>query len=95
MIPPLHLLLFLAEPPAADQHRGDQWNAFEQRREGRLLPLREIENRVVPTMKGAEYIGFDFDDGSGVYTLKFLRNGTVIWVAVDGHSGQVLGRTKG
>ena len=44
-------------------------------------------------MKGAEYIGFDFDGGSGVYTLKFLRNGSVIWVEVDGRSGQVLSRT--
>ncbi|WP_375392361.1 hypothetical protein [uncultured Sphingomonas sp.] len=95
MFAPLALLLILAAPAPADQHRDDQWRAFEQRRDGRLLPLREIESRVVPTMRGAEYIGFDFDGGSGVYTLKFLRNGTVIWVAVDGHSGQVLGRTRG
>ena len=92
---PYALLLILAPPASADQHRDDQWRAFEQRRDGHLLPLREIENRVVPTMRGAEYIGFDFDGGSGIYTLKFLRNGTVVWVAVDGHSGQVLGRTRG
>ncbi|WP_254602564.1 hypothetical protein [Sphingomonas bacterium] len=87
--------MILAPAVSADQHRDDQYRAFEQRRDGHLLPLREIENRVVPTMRDAEYIGFDFDGGSGVYTLKFLRNGTVIWVAVDGHSGQVLGRTRG
>ena len=90
----LAFLLVLAAPPAADQHRGDQWGAFEQRREGRLLPLREIENRVVPRMKGAQYIGFDFD-GVSVYTLKFLRDGSVIWVEVDGRSGQVLRRMGG
>jgi hypothetical protein len=90
---PFALLFLVAEPQVIAQHRGDQWRVFEQRREGRILPLREIEGRVVPNMKGAEYIGFDFDGGSGIYTLKFLRNGAVIWVEVDGRSGQVLGRT--
>ena len=90
----LALLLLLAAPmPPGDQHRGDQWRVFEQRREGRILPLREIEARVLPSMKGAEYIGFDFDGGAAVYTLKFLRNGTVIWVEVDGRSGAIIGRT--
>ena len=85
--------LVVAAAPAAAQHRGDQMRVWEQRREGRILPLREIENRVVPTMKGADYIGFDFDGGSGIYTLKFLRDGSVIWVEVDGRSGQIVGRT--
>ena len=56
-------------------------------------PWREIERRVVPTMPGAQYIGVDFDPGSAVYTLKFLRDGHVIWVDVDGRSGQIIGRT--
>ena len=55
--------------------------------------MREIERRVVPSMPGARYLGFDFDDGPSVYTLKFLRDGQVIWVEVDGRTGQVLGRT--
>jgi hypothetical protein len=74
------------------QH-GDQRAAREARMAGRLLPLREIERRVVPGMAGAQYIGFDFDSGSGIYTLKFLREGNVIWVTVDGRSGAILGRT--
>ncbi|WP_174287244.1 hypothetical protein [Sphingomonas bacterium] len=73
--------------------RGDQMRAFEARRQGRLLPLPEIEARVVPTMRGAQYIGFDFDSDTAIYTLKFLRNGSVIWVEVDGRSGQIVGRT--
>ncbi len=91
----LALLLIAPAPQMVSQHRTEQWRAFEQRREGRILPLREIENRVVPTMRGAEYIGFDFDGASGIYTLKFLRDGTVVLVSVDGRSGQVLGRTGG
>lgn len=80
-------------PVAPAQHHSDQREAWEARREGRVLPVREIERRVVPSMKGAQYIGFDFDGGTAVYTLKFLREGQVIWVDVDGRTGQVLGRT--
>ena len=57
--------------------------------------LREIEARVVPTMRDSQYIGFDYDASAAVYTLKFLRNGTVIWVEVDGRTGKVIGRTDG
>ena len=67
--------------------------ALQARRSGRLLPLPEIERRVVPTMKDAQYIGFDLEMPSGIYTLKFLRDGAVIWVDVDGRSGKILGRT--
>lgn len=83
----------LAPAAAPAQHHVDQRQAFEARRSGRVLPVREIERRVVPTMRGAQYIGFDFDAGPAVYTLKFLRDGTVIWVDVDGRTGEVLGRT--
>jgi len=83
-----------ALPPVAGllQH-SDQREALRGRREGRLLSARDIEARVVPTMRGAQYLGFDFDPDAGIYTLKFLRNGSVIWVEVDGRSGQILGRT--
>ncbi len=88
------LLLLSAAPSAPEpQRQADARAAFDARQAGHLLPLREIERRVVPTMKGADYLGFDFDGGRAVYTLKFLRDGAVIWVDVDGRSGQILGRT--
>ena len=62
-------------------------------RNGRILVPREVEARVIPLMRGAQYLGFDFDAESGIYTLKFLRNGNVIWVEVDGRTGRLLGRT--
>lgn len=80
--------------PPAPQHRSEQEEVLRQRREGRMLPLREIERRVLPTMPGASYIGFDFDSDTAIYTLKFLRNGSVIWVDVDGRSGQVIRRGR-
>nr|WP_309692232.1 hypothetical protein [Sphingomonas sp. SORGH_AS_0870] len=82
----------IGSPP--DQRRGDQMRAAQARREGNLS-LREIEARVVPTMRDSQYIGFDYDAGAAIYTLKFLRNGTVIWVEVDGRTGRVIGRTDG
>lgn len=82
-----------AQPvPGYAQRASDQEAALRARLAGQLLPLREIERRVVPMMQGAEYIGFDFDSGSAIYTLKFLRNGAVIWVDVDGRSGRIIRR---
>ena len=78
-----------AEP---DQKR-DQQRAFDEMRNGRILPLRDIEARVLPSMRGAQYIGFDFDSESGIYTLKFLRNGSVIWVDVDARTGRIVRRS--
>lgn len=92
--PALLALLAVCTPGiAVAQKRADQMQAFDGRRQGRLMSLRDIERRVVPVMAGAEYLGSDFDGSSGVYTLKFLRNGNVIWVDVDGRSGQIIGRT--
>ena len=82
----------LSSGVAIAQHREDRNEAFDQMRRGRILPLREIERRVIPTMGNSQYIGFDFDSLSGIYTLKFLRNGNVIWVDVDGRSGTIIAR---
>lgn len=82
-----------ASVAAVQRHRGDQRAAMEGRRQGKILPLREIERRVVGTMRGAQYLGFDFDAGTAIYTLKFLRDGAVIWVDVDGRTGEIVGRT--
>jgi hypothetical protein len=77
--------------------RSDQEAARAGRVQGKLLPLRAIEARVVPQMErqGARYLGFDCDSGTGIYTLKFLRNGNVIWIDVDGRTGQVMSRSGG
>ena len=78
---------------AAEQRQGDHRAARAARVEGRILPLRELERRVIPKMPGARYVGFDFDSGTAVYTFKFLRDGNLIWIDVDGRSGQILGRS--
>ncbi len=87
-------LALTAGEPRFDRAQSyrDQDAALAARKQGRILPLREIENRVVPHVR-AQYIGFDFDSASAVYTLKFLRERSVIWVMVDGRSGNVIGRS--
>lgn len=78
---------------AQKQRRGEQDAAYEATRQGSVMPLRRIENSIVPRMKarGADYIGAEFD-GERRYRLKFMRRSSVIWVDVDGRNGEEIGR---
>lgn len=82
-----------AAQPLPEAQDSGQDAASQRRLRGQNLPVREIERRVVPRMPGAQYLGFDYDPGTDIYTLKFLRNGSVIWVDVDGRTGRILRRT--
>jgi len=89
-------LLSMAHVPHAEaqRHSRDADDAYRGRQTGALRPLREIEGGVVPQMKrrGADYIGAEYDGGAGRYRLKFMRDGSVIWVDVDGRTGAVVAR---
>ena len=84
----------LASHVDAQGRRGDADAVYEGRRAGSLMPLRSIENGVVPAMKsrGADYIGAEYDADVSRYRLKFMRDGSVIWVDVDGRTGAIVGR---
>ncbi|WP_341476930.1 hypothetical protein [Sphingomonas oleivorans] len=86
-------VLFMPAAGQADPPRRDQDAAFAAMRTGQVRPLREIEGRVLPRMGGATYLGPEFDPGSATYRLKFMRNGSVIWVDVDGRTGAIIGRS--
>ncbi len=75
--------------PAAAQSRGDQASAREEMRAGRILPPREIERRVVPQMKGHQYLSFEYDPPAS-YRLKFIKEGQVVWVDVDARTARIL-----
>ena len=79
-----------ASPALADRPR-DQDRAFEATREGRSMPLPQIERRVMPFMGGADYLGPEFNGRT--YRLKFMRGGRVIWVDVDAATGRIIGRS--
>jgi len=72
-----------------------QSQATARQQSGQNLPAREIERRIVPTERGAQYLGFDYDPSTNIYTLKFLRDDSVIWVDVNGRTGQVVRRSGG
>ena len=76
--------------PAAAQSRGDQANAREEMKAGRTLPVREIERRVIPQMRGHDYLSFEYDSDSSAYRLKFIKDGQVVWVDVDARTARIL-----
>ena len=81
----------LASPALADPPR-DADRAFKATREGRSMPLPNIERRVMPFMGGADYLGPEFNGQT--YRLKFMKNGRVIWVDVDAATGRIKGRSR-
>jgi len=84
----------IAFSPSADARRvRDQDRAFEARKAGRIMPLHEIEGRIIPQMPGCDYLGPEFDANSGVYRMKFMRGQRVIFVDVDGRDGRIIGRS--
>jgi hypothetical protein len=83
-------------PPRSDRAdrdgpRREQERAFEAKRDGRSMPLPQLERRVMPLMGGADYLGPELNGGT--YRLKFIQNGRVIWVDVDAQSGRIIRRS--
>ena len=70
-------------------HR-EQDAALRAMQEGRILPLKAIEAMIVPRMRGFNYLGPELDVSTGRYRLKFMRGPQVIWIDVDGRTGQIL-----
>lgn len=75
----------LADPPR------DANRAFQGVREGRSMPLPQLERRVIPMMGGADYLGPELNGDTTRF--KFIQNGRVIWVDVDGQ-GHVVRRSR-
>ena len=84
----------LIAPIAADADSpGDaQGQVRREIRAGTVLPLRQIEQRVLPTMAGMQYLGPEYDPVAIAYRLKFIHDGRVVFVDVDARSGQVISR---
>jgi hypothetical protein len=72
--------------------RADQDRARDQMRAGAIRPLRDIQQQWRQGMPGYDFLGSDYDPGAGSYRLKFLRDGSVLWIDVDGRTGREIGR---
>ena len=84
------IALVTGAAPVVAQTRGDQASAREEMKAGRTLPVREIERRVIPQMRGHEYLSFEYDGASSAYRLKFIKEGQVVWVDVDARTARIL-----
>lgn len=82
-------------PQGVEQPQGphrEQERAFEATRDGRSMPLPQLERRVMPFMGGADYLGPEINNGA--YRMKFIQNGRVIWVDVDPQTGRIIRRSR-
>lgn len=78
---------------AADAAPGDaQGQVRRDIRAGNVLPLRQIEQMVLPAMPGMQYLGPEYDPIAMAYRLKFIHDGRVVFVDVDARSGQIISR---
>ena len=76
-----------ARGPSRDSDR-----AFQNTQQGRSMPLPQLERKVLPFMGGADYLGPEIN-GGGTTRMKFMQNGRVIWVDVDGQ-GRIIRRSR-
>lgn len=86
----------LAGVPAAakDQARGDQGEARREAQAGNIMRSGEIEARILPMMRDAEYLGFAYDSTARAYRLKFIKDGRVTYLDVDARTGKIIGRSR-
>lgn len=84
----------LAVPTMADAQRSEQDAAYESRQQGRAMPLRVIERRVVTQMRGYDYLGNPiYFQSSNVYRFTFMRRDEVVRVDADAGSGRIVDRS--
>jgi hypothetical protein len=81
----------LTSAPALGEPPRESKRAFEATRQGRAMPLPQLERKVLPFMGDADYLGPEMNGET--YRLKFIQNGQVIWVDVDGQ-GRIVRRSK-
>ena len=88
----LLLCACVAAAPAGALRPREQDSAFRQAQRGRIMPLPRIEQRARehPFVRGARYLGPEFDEGAARYRMKFMRGDRVVWVEVDARNGRVL-----
>jgi len=93
------LALAGAAVPASAQHfshnNEDQKAARQAMLDGQVMPFSVIKRRVEREMGDATYVGVAASPREGIYRMQFLReDGKVVWVDVDGKTGNIIARTK-
>jgi hypothetical protein len=81
----------VAPDTAARGGRGEQDAARQAMLDGRVMPFSVIKRRMEREMGDAIYLGSEFHPQTNRYRLKYVRDGKVVWVDVDGRTGDVAG----
>ena len=84
----------LAPAAQAQGRKDEQSEARKEMRAGNVLPLRQIEQRVLPQMDGMQYLGPAYDATAMAYRLKFIKDGRVVFVDVDAKTGRIISRSR-
>jgi uncharacterized membrane protein YkoI len=80
----------LSPSQALVARRDDQVSLRQDVKKGEALTQREIEARILPKMRGMEYLGPEYVSSSQIYRLKFINQDRVIFVDVDARTGSIL-----
>jgi len=81
-----------AAPDASARGPKDEQDAARRAMlEGRVMPFSMIKRRIEREMGDATYLGSEFHQRTNRYRLKYVRDGKVVWVDVDGRTGDVAG----
>ena len=79
-------------PAGANPRDREQDKVFKGIQQGRYVPLRVVEGRIIPRLPGFDYLGPELIPGDR-YRLKFMRGGQVVWIDVDARTGRVIGKS--
>jgi hypothetical protein len=79
--------------PSADAlgRKDEQDAARRALLDGQVMPFAIIKRRVEAEMGDATYLGSEFMQQSNRYRLKYVKDGKVVWVDVDGRTGDITG----
>ncbi len=79
-----------AMPPP--RMHSDQDAARRAMLNGNVMPFSVLKRRVEAQMgDDADYLGSEFLPDRNRYRLKYMRDRNVVWVDVDGRTGDIIG----
>ncbi len=89
------LSIALVAPGAHASGRRDEQDAARRAMlEQRVMPYQILKPRVDREMGVATFIGPEFFPEDARYRMKYLKDGRVVWVDVDGRTGDIIGRSR-
>ena len=78
--------------PLSNRFRSDQDAARRAMLQGNVMPFSVIKRRVEAQMgEDADYLGSEFLPERNRYRLKYMRDRNVVWIDVDGRTGDIIG----